>query len=144
MNKLVRAVMALASFALCSALFAVSADVYVETGEIDVVVNGDRDADVSIVNLDTNQTVATINALTSGGGYSLYYTYYGSTVSGVTFTSNAPYYATISGLTPGNYRVIATSSGLEDFSSSSGGNWAEMDLYTPYYGSWVDINVFSR
>jgi len=144
MNKMIRAFLALASLALSSALFAISSDVFVETGEIDVVVNGDRDADISIVNLDTNQTVATITALTSGGGYSLYYTYYGNTVSGVTLTSYAPYYANVSGLTPGNYRVTATSNGLQDFASSSGGNWAEMDLYEPYYGSWVDINVFTR
>jgi hypothetical protein len=141
MNKMIRAVMALASFALCSALFAVSADVYVETGSMSLTVNGDRDADITVVNLDTNQTVANVTALTSGGGYSLYYTYYGSTASGVTLDNSSNQYATLSGLPPGNYRVTATSWGLQDFSSYSGGNWAEMDLYEPYYGSWVDINI---
>lgn len=142
MNKKIRAIMALASFALCSALFGISADLYVDTGRpMDITVNGDRDADITVVNLDTNQTVATISALTSGGGYSYYYNYYGSTVSGITLTNNGNLYATLTGLPTGNYRVTATSWGLQDFSSWSQGYWAEMDLYDPYFGSWVDINV---
>jgi hypothetical protein len=142
MNKMIRAILALASFALCSALFAVSADVYVDTGNpMYLTVNGDRDADITVVNLDTNQTVANVTALTSGGGYSYYYNYYGSTASGVTLTNNGNLNASLTGLPAGNYRITATSYGLQDFSSYSGGNWAEMDLYDPYYGSWIDINV---
>ncbi|WP_138223356.1 hypothetical protein [Nibricoccus aquaticus] len=144
MNKLVRAFLALATFALSSALFAGSADVYVDSGQtFYLTVNGTGDSDITIVNLDTNQTVASISALTTNGStYSYSYWYYGSTASGVTLTDQSHAYATVTGLTAGNYRVTATSSQLTDFSSNSWGNSAEIDLWDPYSGwGWMDINV---
>jgi hypothetical protein len=143
MNKMIRAAVALVSFALSSALFAISEDVYIDSGQtFDVTVNGSRDVEITIVNLATNQVVATINALVLGSGYSTNYLYYGSTASGVTLTTNTPYNAYVTGLPAGYYRITATSWGLSDFGSYNGGNWIEMDLYDPYGSDWVDINSY--
>jgi hypothetical protein len=146
MNKMIRAVMALASFALCSALFAGSADLSVSSGQITIYVGGTHDGDITITDLSTNQVVATVTALSMhGSGYGTSYLYYGSTyASGVSITSYGYSYGVVSGLPAGDYRVTATAPYMSDFSSWSNGNWAEIDLYDPYWGSsWMDFDFSS-
>jgi hypothetical protein len=149
MKKMIRALVALASFALGSALFAGSQDITLGTGgTIVVTIGGTQDADITIHDLNTNQTVADISALTLGFGwpnnpYSTTYSYGGGTyVPGSALTDVGHSYALITGLPAGNYRITVSSWQLSDFWSTSGGNWAEFDLYDPYnYWSWMDINI---
>jgi len=145
MNTIVRATLALVSFALGSALYASSVDVYVDIGQsINLSIGGTNDGNITIVNLDTNQTVATVTALTQHGNYGYTYYFYGDTyVSGAT-VSNAGYandvsVGSVNGLPAGNYRIIATGWQMSDFGATSWGNYAEMTLYSTY--DWMDFYI---
>jgi hypothetical protein len=138
MPKMIRAVMALALLALCSAMFAGSADVYVGSGSIDINISGTGDGSIAIYNLDTNQSVASVSALLMYGPGSSYYYSGSGHISGVSVTSNGYTSGTVSGLPPGNYRVTAESWQMYDFSSYSTGSYAEVALWG-YYGAWMDF-----
>jgi hypothetical protein len=143
MTKMIRAFLALTSFALCSALFAGSADLSVSSGQITIYIGGTHDGDITITDIATNQVVATVSALSMHGpGYGTSYRYSGDTyVSGVAITSYSDSYGVVSGLPAGDYRVTATAWQMSDFGSWSNGSWAEIDLYDPYWGSsWMDFD----
>jgi len=135
--------MALVSLALCSALFAGSADLTVSSGDITIYVGGTHDGNITVTDLSTNQVVATVNALSMhGSSYGTSYRYSGTSyVSGVAIASYSDSYGAVSGLPAGDYRVTATAPYMSDFSSWSNGNLAEIDLYDPYWGSsWMDFD----
>ena len=139
---MIRALVALASFALTSALFgAASVNLTLSPGEtVQIELWGTTDGQVSLVDTATNQVVADGGMLAySPGFYSNGYWGYGNSyVSGVSFTIGSTSY--ITGLPAGNYRLEVSSSGCTGWSSGSNpyyltdwSSWDTMDYTVTVY-----------
>ena len=123
--------MALASFALTSALFGVEFDIDVSSGQtLNFQFSGNTSGELFISKVGGGST-AFIIISPAGNGWPSSYNYWSGSMyqSGATFSADAPgYQATISGLTAGTYRIGA---------HGMGGN------VTEYYGSYSTSSAYS-
>lgn len=138
MNKLIRTVLVLASFALTSALFGTSLNLgALSTGQsIEIVVTGDYDGQFSLVNTDTNQEVAYGNFYVGWWPQPPYYGYGSSEVSGVSVDVSGDI-ATISDIPEGNYRLDLYAYGIGGATYS---NYSNGSGYAYFWGTYDFIN----
>jgi hypothetical protein len=138
MNKMIRAVLALTSFALTSALFGVSLNLgALSQGQsIEIVVAGDYDGQFRLVNSDTNTEVAAGNFFVGWWPQPPYWGYGYSETPGVSVDVNGDI-ATISGIPEGNYHLELDAFGIggTQYSGYSGGSG-----YAYFWGPYNFIN----
>jgi hypothetical protein len=128
MTKLLRACMALASFALTSALLGVEFDKYVGSGQVlTIQFTGNTSGELFISKLGAGGgSTAFIIISPAGNGWPSDHNYWNGAIyqSGATFSAGSPsYQATIYGLTAGTYRIGAYGMGgnlTEYYHDSSG------------------------
>jgi len=141
MIKSIRALAALVSFALGSALFGGEVTTYVGSGQqIAISIAGTTGADIWVVDLSTNQTVVFIQAGPyNWGQWNTDYFYNGGPVQSgpISLVVNSPSSASILGLPAGNYKIIAGN--LIDYASSQSGNTYYLSQRNAYYTEWLDF-----
>jgi hypothetical protein len=146
MTKLLRACMALASFALTSALLGSEIDVYVGSGQVLAFqFTGNTSGELFITKLGPNGgSTAFIIISPAGNGWPSSYNYWSGSMyqSGATFSADAPsYQAIISGLTDGTYRIGAYGMGgnLNEYYRHTNGSTAYIYQADNQNGLYADF-----
>lgn len=148
MIKLFRACVALASFALASALFGTEIDVYVADGQqLEIQLNGTVFVAMTVTKVGEG-TAAYVNGYPGYNGWptSSFFWYAGIVQSGVTFETGFPSYypsyrGSLHGLSEGTYRISIDAGSLTEYGRSENGSTAYIYM-TSYYNwdDWLDLS----